>query len=82
MLTLFSVWAAVAKSYDSLLAARCLMGIATGSSETVSPDVVGEVFFVYERGRAMVSTIIGGLSQQSTDECRPYTLFSWLLVRW
>jgi MFS family permease len=46
MLALFSVWAAVAKSYDSLLAARCLMGLAAASGETISPDVVGEVFFV------------------------------------
>lgn len=55
MLTVFSVWAATAKSYNSLLAARCFMGMAAGSSETIAPDILGEVFFVHQRGRAMVS---------------------------
>jgi hypothetical protein len=30
------------------------MGLAAGPAETVAPDVVGEVFFIHERGRAMV----------------------------
>jgi predicted MFS family arabinose efflux permease len=34
LLTIFSIWAAVAKSYDSLLAARLFMGIAGGPGET------------------------------------------------
>jgi MFS family permease len=54
LLTGFSIWAAEAKSYHSLLAARLFMGLAAGPAETVAPDVVGEVFFVHERGRAMV----------------------------
>jgi MFS family permease len=54
LLTLSSVWAAKAKTFDSLLAARLFMGIGGGPADAVSPDVVGEIFFVHQRGRAMV----------------------------
>jgi predicted MFS family arabinose efflux permease len=53
----FSIWGALAKSYSSLLAARLCMGLAAGPAETVAPDVVGEVFFIHERGRAMVRVL-------------------------
>lgn len=49
------MWAGLAKSFDSLLAARLFMGIGGGPADAVAPDVVGEVFFVHQRGRAMVS---------------------------
>lgn len=52
-MTVFGVWAAVAKDFNSLLAARCFTGIFSAPSETLSPDIVGEVFFVHQRGRAM-----------------------------
>lgn len=55
LLTLSSMWAGLATSFDSLLAARLFMGIAGGPADAVSPDVVGEIFFVHQRGRAMVS---------------------------
>lgn len=55
MTTLCSMWGGLAKSFESLLAARFFMGIGEAPSETVSPDVVGEVFFLHQRGRAMVS---------------------------
>lgn len=55
LLTLASMWAGLAKSFDSLLAARFFMGIGGGPADAVAPDVVGEVFFVHQRGRAMVS---------------------------
>ena len=53
--TLGSVWCGVATSFGSLLAARAVQGFGFGPAETVSPDIVGEIFFVHERGRAMVS---------------------------
>jgi MFS family permease len=53
--TLAAMWAGLAKSFDSLLAARLFMGIGGAPADTVAPDVVGEVFFVHQRGRAMVS---------------------------
>jgi MFS family permease len=55
LLTFSSMWAGLAKTFDSLLAARLFMGIGGGPADAVSPDVVGEIFFVHQRGRAMVS---------------------------
>ncbi|KAI9710722.1 MAG: hypothetical protein M1820_002555 [Bogoriella megaspora] len=68
MLTGFSAWAASAKSFNSLLAARALQGIGGGPSETLCPDVVGRIFFVHQKGRAIaiytvslaLGSIIGG----------------------
>ena len=56
-LTLGSMWAGLATSFSSLLGARAIMGIGGGPADTVCPDVVGEIFFVHQRGRAMVSTL-------------------------
>lgn len=54
LMTLASVWGGLAgPSFSSLLAARVFQGIGAGPSETVAPVLVGEVYFVDERGRAM-----------------------------
>ncbi|EUC40587.1 hypothetical protein COCMIDRAFT_9563 [Bipolaris oryzae ATCC 44560] len=53
LLVFSSMWAGLATSFDSLLAARIFMGIGGAPADAVSPDVVGEIFFVHERGRAM-----------------------------
>lgn len=50
-----SVWAGKANSYNSLLAARVFQGIGGGAADTLAPDVVGQIFFVHQRGRSMVS---------------------------
>jgi MFS family permease len=49
-----SVWAGEANSYNSLLAARLFQGVGGGAADTLAPDVVGQIFFVHQRGRAMV----------------------------
>lgn len=55
IMTLASVWAALADAhFPSLLAARMFQGIGAGPSETIAPAMIGEVYFVDERGRAMV----------------------------
>jgi len=54
VLTLTSAWAGLAKTFGSLLAARTLMGVGAGAADALCPDVVGEMFFVHQRGRAMV----------------------------
>lgn len=54
VLVFSSMWAGLATSFNSLLAARLFMGIGGGTADAVSPDVVGEIFFVHQRGRAMV----------------------------
>lgn len=55
LLTLSSMWAGLATSFESLLAARAIMGIGGGPADAVAPDVLGEIFFIHQRGRAMVS---------------------------
>lgn len=57
MLTLCSVWTAKATSFTSLLAARVFQGIASAPADTISPGVIGEIYFRHQRGRAMVSTL-------------------------
>lgn len=70
-MTLASVWGGLAGSnFQSLLAARIFQGIGGGPSETVAPALVGEVYFVDERGRAMavyttlltLGSLAGGIS--------------------
>ncbi|KAI0480320.1 major facilitator superfamily domain-containing protein [Xylariaceae sp. FL0804] len=54
VMTLASVWAGEAgDSFASLLAARAVQGLGAGPGDTIAPDLVGEVFFVHQRGRAM-----------------------------
>ena len=48
-----SIWSAVAKSWGSLLAARIIQGFAASAVEGLGPTVVGDLFFVHERGRWM-----------------------------
>lgn len=57
LLTLSSMWAGLAKGFNSLLAARLFMGIGGSAADAVAPEVVGEVFFIHQRGRAMVSRV-------------------------
>ena len=54
ILVFSSMWAGMATSFGSLVAARTFMGIGGGPADAVSPEVIGEVFFVHQRGRAMV----------------------------
>jgi predicted MFS family arabinose efflux permease len=44
------VWSASAKSYDSLLAARVVVGAATGTAETIMVQMTADMFFLHERG--------------------------------
>jgi len=56
VLVLSSMWAGLSTSFESLLAARFFMGVGGGPADAVAPDVVGEIFFVHQRGRVMVCT--------------------------
>ncbi|KAH7122988.1 major facilitator superfamily transporter [Dactylonectria macrodidyma] len=70
LMTLCTVWCGLATSYDSLFAGRVFQAIGAGASETVAPTLVGEIFFMHERGRAMAiytvflagGPIIGGIA--------------------
>ncbi|KAK9449627.1 MFS general substrate transporter [Limtongia smithiae] len=45
-----SVWGAKANSYGSMLGARAVMGISNGPPEAVVAGVIGDLFFLHERG--------------------------------
>lgn len=48
-----SLWAGLAKSYPSSLAARLIIGFAGGSAECVAPITIADTFFLHERGTIM-----------------------------
>jgi MFS family permease len=54
IMTMGSLWCGLATSFDSLMAARAIQGLGGGPADTLAPDILGEIFFVHERGRAMV----------------------------
>ncbi|EFQ36723.1 major facilitator superfamily transporter [Colletotrichum graminicola M1.001] len=70
LMTVATIWCAVSTTYNSVLVARLFQGIGAGASETVAPALIGEVFFVDERGRAMAvytmflaaGSLIGGIA--------------------
>lgn len=47
------MWCGLATSFPSLLAARAVQGIGAGPAYAIAPEILGDVFFVHERGRAM-----------------------------
>ena len=65
-----TIWCAVATSFDSLLVARIFQGIGGAPADTVAPDIVGEIFFAHQAGRAMaiyttflaLGSVVGGLT--------------------
>ncbi|KAH8897807.1 major facilitator superfamily transporter [Thozetella sp. PMI_491] len=68
--TLCTLWCALAKNYNSLLAARIFQGIGGAAADTVAPALIGDVFFMDQRGRAMAiytvflagGPLVGGIS--------------------
>ncbi|CAK1366123.1 putative MFS-type transporter [Cercospora beticola] len=64
-----TIWCGKADSFDSLLAARIVQGFGIAPADSVAPHVIGECFFVHQRGRAIafystflsVGSILGGL---------------------
>lgn len=51
--TLASMWGGLATSFSSMLAARAVQGLGFAAADTIAPDVLGEVFFLHERGRVV-----------------------------
>ncbi|KAL2204231.1 MFS general substrate transporter [Sarocladium strictum] len=70
MMTLASVWCGLATSYNSLLAARIFQGLGGAASDTVAPALIGDLYFIHQRGRAMAlytimlcaGPIVGGIA--------------------
>jgi MFS family permease len=48
-----SLWAARAQSYGSLLGARVLQGLSMSFFESIVFSVIGDLYFVHERGKRM-----------------------------
>jgi MFS family permease len=57
LMTACSVWCAKADSFGSLIAARLLQGAGGGAADTVAPALIGDLYFIHERGRAMVCSL-------------------------
>ncbi|OJJ04051.1 hypothetical protein ASPVEDRAFT_43491 [Aspergillus versicolor CBS 583.65] len=64
------MWAGLATSFESLLAARFFMGVGVGPADTIAPNVIGEIYFTHQRGKAMgfytvflcLGSLVGGIS--------------------
>ncbi|GKU10922.1 major facilitator superfamily transporter [Fusarium langsethiae] len=70
LLTFSTLWCGLAASFDSLLAARAFQGMGGAAADSVAPALVGDMFPVHQRGRAMavytvmlvVGPLAGGIS--------------------
>ncbi|KAJ4021401.1 hypothetical protein NW752_004409 [Fusarium irregulare] len=70
LLTFSTLWCGLATGYDSLLAARAFQGMGGAAADSVAPALVGDMFPVHQRGRAMavytimlvVGPLAGGVS--------------------
>ncbi|KAL4876016.1 major facilitator superfamily domain-containing protein [Aspergillus karnatakaensis] len=70
LLTLCSMWAGLATTFESLLAARFFMGVGVGPADTIAPNVIGEIYFTHQRGKAMgfytaflsLGSLVGGIT--------------------
>ena len=81
-----SIWAAVSRSYGSLLAARIFQGFGASSCEALGPAIVADMYFLHERGLwigfyiltftvgSSLGGIFAGLIANSTPE--------WQWVNW
>ena len=54
ILVVTAVLCATAANYEWHLWARCAMGIAAGQSEALVPMITQEIFFLHERGQALM----------------------------
>jgi MFS family permease len=51
------IWAAKAQTFDQLVAARTLASVAFASPETLSPQVIGDLFFLKDRAKCMAFVV-------------------------
>jgi MFS family permease len=82
-----SVWAGAAKSYGSFLGARVMQGMSMAFFESVMFAVIGDMYFVHERGTrvAFYITMFSGISNLplliagKIDESLGWRWIFWLL---
>ncbi|KAF4450873.1 hypothetical protein F53441_6061 [Fusarium austroafricanum] len=85
LLTFSTLWCGLATSYDSLLAARAFQGIGGAAADSVAPALVGDMFPVHQRGRAMaVYTIMLVLGPLAGGISGGYIVYqqSWQMLFW
>ncbi|KAF4550084.1 Hypothetical protein D9617_18g032750 [Elsinoe fawcettii] len=58
MLFAVLVWTTQARTFNELLAARCLSGFASSSGESLVPEIVADIFFLHERAAMMSIYVI------------------------
>jgi MFS family permease len=81
-----TIWAAVAGSYGSLLGARIVQGFAASVSEGMGPVIVGDIYFLHERGLWVgvnllaftIGTSLGGIFSGLIADANP----DWHWVYW
>lgn len=57
LLTGCCIWSGAATSFPSALAGRILLGFACAAPEIIAPLTITDLFFLHQRGRAMVFVI-------------------------
>ena len=50
LFTATSIWCSVANSYGNELAARIILGVASGAGECLAPLIIADIFFLHQRG--------------------------------
>ncbi|KAJ5662857.1 Major facilitator superfamily domain general substrate transporter [Penicillium longicatenatum] len=84
------IWCALAQSFDSLLAARIVLGFVAAAGESIVPEIVADLFFLHERATMMsiyviliaggtaIGPLIAGFMVQST--AKTWRSYFWLCV--
>ncbi|KAJ5382244.1 hypothetical protein N7517_000155 [Penicillium concentricum] len=78
-----SIIGATSQNYGNLLTARIIQGFGVSAYEALGLAVVGDLFFVHERGlyTGILSFVLGGVSNFSSVVCGPVTIqlgWKWL----
>ncbi|KAH9204674.1 major facilitator superfamily domain-containing protein [Leptodontidium sp. 2 PMI_412] len=80
------IWAALAKSYDSMLGARIIQGLGTTMFESITFAIIGDMYFVHQRGSRMAAYVTaqaGIISLPGLIAGKvTYDLDSWRWVFW
>ncbi|KUL86056.1 hypothetical protein ZTR_06508 [Talaromyces verruculosus] len=58
MLAGMLAWAAASQTFNSLVAARCLIGFAAAAGESIVPDIVADTSFTHQRGAMMAIYVV------------------------
>ncbi|CAG8137752.1 unnamed protein product [Penicillium salamii] len=69
-----SLWAGLAKSYPSELAARLTLGFAGGSADSLAPLTITDIFFLHERGFIMRFSHNANHSHSTSQQISPHSL--------